>query len=130
MEQFKEAIFTRRLNVFNETFAGLGSRKKYATIWHEATAGRNDEDIASTYYSFIKANRDAETITIWADNCTAQNRNWTLYTIVVKVLASMGSNDINIWSKVDSKSLPVWGLEPRPVSTHTVLSFSWTDNTP
>ena len=78
MEQFKEAIFTRRLNVFNETFAGLGSRKRYATIWHEATAGRNDEDIASTYYSFIKAKIDAETITIWADKCSAQNKNWTL----------------------------------------------------
>ena len=50
--------------------------------------------------------------------------------IVVEVLASMGSNDINIWSKVDSKSLPVWGLEPRPVTTRSVLSFPWTDNTP
>ena len=50
--------------------------------------------------------------------------------IVVEVLASMGSNDINIWSKVDSKSLPVWGLEPRPVTTRSVLSLPWTDNTP
>ena len=88
MEQFKETIFTRNLNVFNETFAGLGSRKKYATIWHEATAGRNDEDIASSYYSFIKANRDAETITIWADNCTAQNKNWTLYTMLTFLVNS------------------------------------------
>ena len=88
MEQFKDAIFTRRLCVFNETFAGLGARKNFATIWHEAIAGRQDEDIASAYYVFLNAHRDAEVITIWADNCTAQNKNWTLYTMLIYLVNS------------------------------------------
>ena len=69
MEQFKEAIFTRRLTVFNETFAGLGKRPNFAAIWLEAIAGRQGEDLASAYYAFLtcNANRDADSITIWAD---------------------------------------------------------------
>ena len=76
------------LTVINKTLAGLGSRKNYATIWHKARAGRNDKDIVSTYNSFVKANRDAETITIRTDNCTAQNKNWTLYTIFTYLVNS------------------------------------------
>ena len=46
MEQFRTAIFTRRLSVFNETFAEVGKGKRnHAVVWHEATSGRRDEDI-------------------------------------------------------------------------------------
>ena len=33
----KSAIFTRRIILFNETFAPLGHGKPYGYIWHEAT---------------------------------------------------------------------------------------------
>ena len=104
MNQFKEAIFTRRLTVFNETFAGLGSRKNFATIWHEAISGRNDEDIASSYYTFLTANcRDAERVTIWADNCTAQNKNWTIFTMLAYLVNS---------NKIAAKSITINYFEP------------------
>ena len=78
MDQFKTSIFTRRLCLFNETFAEVGkdliygdvetkgkknpeSRKNKtktykqnnAIIWHEGSSRRKDEDIASAYHKFL-----------------------------------------------------------------------------
>ncbi|GFR94559.1 CAI-1 autoinducer sensor kinase/phosphatase CqsS [Elysia marginata] len=60
MEQFKTAVFTRRLTVFNETFAEVGKGKRnHAVVWHEATSGRRDEDIASAFYEYLLGARSS-----------------------------------------------------------------------
>lgn len=79
MEQFKEVLFTKRICVFNETFAPLGGSKQlpvYAAVWHEGIAGRKKEELISSYHSFLLHNRNATTVTIWTDNCTSQNKCW------------------------------------------------------
>lgn len=110
MDQFKANIFTPRLCIFNETFAEIGDKakekvdtqvdtnettktsrnpkrklKKFGdtvVVWHEAIAGRCDEDVASSFHNFFKQHRDAERLTIWLDNCAYQNKNWTLFTMI------------------------------------------------
>ncbi|CAG9814597.1 unnamed protein product [Phaedon cochleariae] len=76
-EMFKEIIFMPRLIAFNETFVPLETSKEipYAFIWHEATSGRSKDDIISTFYNFLVAVGDVERVTIWLDNCAAQNEN-------------------------------------------------------
>ena len=90
MDQFKVNIFTSRLVVFNETFSPVGSRKSKnkslkdkTFIWNESIAGRKDEDVTSTFQTFLKTQRDADHLTIWLDNCSSQNKNRTLYTMIV-----------------------------------------------
>ena len=69
MDQFETAIFTRRLCLFNETFAEIGADKKnIGVLWHEGCAGRKDEEIASAYYRFLTSCRDEKEKIIWADN--------------------------------------------------------------
>ena len=50
----KKVIFTKRIILFQETFAPLGGRKNktIGVTWHEGIAGRCDEDLArlSTLY--------------------------------------------------------------------------------
>lgn len=87
MDQFKSGIFTPRLVVFNETMSQLGKHgTDTAVIWHEAIADRKDEDIASAFYTWINTLRDVKTLTIWMDNCTGQNKNWTFYSILFSVV--------------------------------------------
>ena len=87
INMFKIVLFTRRLCLFNETFATVGpkrnDKKKVNTayLWHEGIAGRKDEDIASTFWKFINDNRDATSITFWLDNCAGQNKNWSIFTM-------------------------------------------------
>lgn len=50
LEQFKEVIFTKRVCVFNETFAPIGSHlifPVFAALWHEGIAGRKKEELIS-----------------------------------------------------------------------------------
>ena len=59
-------------------------------LLYSGIAGRNGEDVAST---FIQALRhpdiaEAEHVTIWADNCTAQNKNWVLSTAIANEMMS------------------------------------------
>ena len=71
------------------TFAPLGGRqgrKPYGLIWHEVISGRLDEDVTSTYVKFINVyKRDPTSLILWVDNCSAQNNNWTLFTVLCQL---------------------------------------------
>ena len=54
-----------------------------AFVWHEGIMGRKDEDIASTFWQFINEHRDSQSLTFWLDNCAGQNKNWTLFTVLL-----------------------------------------------
>nr|CAH7754007.1 unnamed protein product [Callosobruchus chinensis] len=80
-EMFKEVIFTPRVIAFNESFVPVGAYSKgfkpLAVIWHEGVRDRK-KDLISTFYAFLLNNRDTQSITMWLDNCAAQNKNWSL----------------------------------------------------
>ena len=78
----KMHFFTSRLVVFNETFASLSGGSDLVVLWHEAISGRNASDVASSYIKcIITCQKPA--VTFWADNCTAKNKNWMLFTALV-----------------------------------------------
>ena len=86
----KSCMFTKRIIAFNETFAALGAAGKNTTVvWHEAIAGRLAQDICSTYWNFfVEKQRDTEHIVLWADNCSAQNKNWQFFTFLASAVNS------------------------------------------
>lgn len=91
MEEFKICLFTPRIIVFNESFVPLGKKsdiKPIAALWHEGIAGRKKEEIISSFYTFFLLNRDARIITLWLDNCSAQNKNWCLLSFIVYIVNS------------------------------------------
>lgn len=94
LPHYKSCIFTSRLIVFNETFVPIGSSSLpvYAVIWHEATAGRSKEELASAYYSFFMRHKECPNLIIWLDNCSAQNKNWCLLTFLVLIVNSPDNN--------------------------------------
>jgi len=93
----KEHFFVSRLVVFNETFASLTSDKPdYVILWHEAVSGRLSGDVASAYVKCL-VNCGSNKVVFWADNCSAQNKNWTLFTaLTCCVNAEWGPSEICI----------------------------------
>ena len=82
----KEHVFVSRLVTFNETFATLNENKDSILIlWHEATAGRTAQDVAASYLRVIELSDD-RILVFWADNCGGQNKNWFLFTVLVKTV--------------------------------------------
>lgn len=100
MPAAKESYFTSRLVVFNETFAGLkrdSAIQNYCSMRHEAVAGRNRQNIVDSILRVIEQERDIKEFIFWADNCTAQNKNWILYTaFVIIVNENAGPDSITI----------------------------------
>lgn len=85
----KNSFFVSRLVVFNETFAPLHKATNLCVLWHEAMSGRNAKDVASAYLAVIqKASTEVEHFIFWVDNCSAQNKNWVLYTSFVTMVNS------------------------------------------
>ena len=85
---YKLSLFTKRVVTINQTFCpvkGSSDKDPVGILWHEGLMGRNDEDVASAYIKFMKVGdvRDYKEFVIWADNCTGQNKNWTLFTALV-----------------------------------------------
>ncbi|KAL3266636.1 hypothetical protein HHI36_010799 [Cryptolaemus montrouzieri] len=77
----KNSFFISRLICFNETFASLRNHgQNVCVLWHEAIMGRNSSDVVCAYYNFMKfLGENVKNIVLWADNCAAQNKNWTLF---------------------------------------------------
>jgi len=100
MPNIKSSYFLSRLVVFNETFATIkkGSTfNSYCVMWHEAHSGRKAECITDSIMTVIDKERDVLKFVLWADNCTAQNKNWTLFSaLVTAVNQSDGPNEIII----------------------------------
>lgn len=95
-EMFKEVIFTGRLIVFNESFVPVGKRRiarPLGVLWHEEVSGRKKEDIISAFYAFFLKNRDKESITIWLDNCSGQNKNWCLFSFFIYIV---NADEVNL----------------------------------
>lgn len=92
MDMFKEVIFCPRLIAFNESFVPIGDNnntvKPLAVVWHEAISGRKKEDIISTFYKYFLSNSKVKKFTMFLDNCSAQNKNWTLFGFLVHLINS------------------------------------------
>jgi hypothetical protein len=90
----KTAVFTQRIAAYNESFSPLGKssgRKSVAVIWHQGLMGRNDEDVASAFVRILSQPdmQELPELVLWLDNCSAQNKNWTLYTAMVGFLSQL-----------------------------------------
>ena len=73
--------------------------RPYAVTWHQGEGGRSAQEIASAYKFFIEYHRDVKNFVFWADNCSAQNKNWylfTLFTILVNSNITPYLNSITI----------------------------------
>ena len=91
MESFKSVVFTRRIIALNESFVPVGTKSSclpMAVLWHEGIAGRKKEDITSAFHSFFLHRRDQKLITLWLDNCSAQNKNWALFSFLIYIINS------------------------------------------
>jgi len=103
MPDLKTCIFTSRLVVFNETFAMMGSmlpgnsKVHYLAVWNESISGRNRSDIASAFHKIIKKERDRSHFVFWLDNCSSQNKNWLLYSMMLLLVNETdGPQDITL----------------------------------
>ncbi|KAL4702966.1 hypothetical protein ACJJTC_008744 [Scirpophaga incertulas] len=95
----KEFFFSRKLNLFNETFAGIGKGNKASTtmLWHEGESGRKAFDVATAYILFLKKYcRDYKTVILYADNCNAQNKNKILYSALLRLINDCSTDTLII----------------------------------
>lgn len=100
MENFKAAIFTKKVIAFNESFVPIGPKgciKPLAIIWHEGIQGRKQEDLTSCFRAFFLHFKDIKKITIWLDNyCSAQNKNWCFLTFLIQIINSQEIDALEI----------------------------------
>lgn len=113
LEGLKSVVFSSRLLAYNETFApvGLYARKlpTLACVWHEATSGRSANELISCFHRVLSHYSDMESVTIWLDNCSSQNKNWNLFLHLILLINS---------SKIQVKELILKFFE----SGHTFMS--------
>ena len=94
----KQHFFVSRLVTFNETFACINdpSEPDRVILWHEAISGRSAADVASAYLKCIELSA-SDNVTFWVDNCSGQNKNWTLYTAMCQcVNAAWGPQEVTL----------------------------------
>ncbi len=101
---YKLCMFTKRLVVINQTFAPINKeevhkKKALGVLWHEGVSGRKDEDVTSAFIKCMEhpTFRDYSNFVIWVDNCSGQNKNWTLYTSLIHIVNNEdGPNSVTL----------------------------------
>ncbi|KAJ8883977.1 hypothetical protein PR048_015833 [Dryococelus australis] len=95
MDTLKTVMFTQCIIAFNESFVPLDGTnndddngKSIAVIWHEAIAGRKQEDPISAFFTFFLKKRNKKKIVLWLYKCVAQNKNWTLLSFITYLVNS------------------------------------------
>ena len=86
----KENHTTPRLSVFNETFAYVGGatpdHKHITVLWHYGISSRRASDVTSAYWTFMESINRKGNLVLWLDNCSGQNKNWTLILHLCKAI--------------------------------------------
>jgi hypothetical protein len=87
--RIKEHFFVSRLTLFNETFTDLSGKQDISFLWHEGITGRTAAEVASTFYKAMMHCSSYSSFVFWLDNnCSAQNKNWTLFSLFANVVNS------------------------------------------
>ena len=108
MRGVKTCVFTNRLVAFHETFAPLGQQAEKKNPQQVRSLARASSGISAmdATSAFVKAVRDkaadAKDITIRCDNCSGQNKNWILFTSMVRLL---NDNSVPLLNSVTCKYL-------------------------
>ena len=66
----------------NETFASLREKdKNLCALWHEPITVITAKDVICSFLKVIKCSKNTPLMNCisWMDNCSAQNKNWTLF---------------------------------------------------
>ena len=84
LAEAKTAVITQMFAAYNKTFGELGSGASIGTLCHQGVMRRNDEDITRAFIRLLKVPEISKypPVVIWLDNCSGQNKNWTLYCAV------------------------------------------------
>ena len=81
---------------FNKLFFSVGTKhgKALGVLWHEGIAGRSAAEVAGTFINVVRSSRlrDYKHKTFWADNCSGQNKNWYLFSALIKEINILGGN--------------------------------------
>lgn len=91
MPAVKQALSTKRVSVFHETFATISQRrgsekKSISVIWHEGVALRKAVEVASAYVCGLQREWNVPHVVLWLDGSTAQYRNWCLVTTLITLV--------------------------------------------
>ena len=80
--RYKICSFYTKNNCFQLIPGPLQKGKATGFIWHQGIFGRNHEELSSVMFQVLRHyNKGLPHMVIWVDNCTGQNKNWTLYNI-------------------------------------------------
>ena len=81
--------------MFSGSFVPVGQKhgKGIGVLWHEGVAGRSAAEISSTFIDcYDRRGSGTSRVTLWADNCSGQNKNWWLFGALVKEVNKVGGD--------------------------------------
>ena len=102
---YKSGAFLTKMVCFNLTGCPVESLERrfpvICAMWNESVNGRWAGDVASAWVRILQEYRDHDSITIWADNCLGQNKNYYLF----KTLIQLVNSDEVLFKKITLKYL-------------------------
>ncbi|XP_046685006.1 uncharacterized protein LOC124370749 [Homalodisca vitripennis] len=94
-----QSFYLRKLWTLNYTIDDSSGKKTWCMIWNETTAGRGGSEMASCLFTWAneELNKSSiDTLTVWTDNCSGQNRNINMIFMYIWILKTLPNiNEIN-----------------------------------
>jgi hypothetical protein len=87
--EIKDSYFASRINTLNQTFCGIGQNSEsFCFISNDIEIEKNSREYINFHLMFLNTDscKKVKNVVIWCDNCTSQNRNWSLYANLVRII--------------------------------------------
>ena len=87
-KSFSSSVYyKRKLSVHNFTIYDVASKDGQCYLWHEGEGGLDSDEFATIVVDYLMSVPDStESVIIWSDGCTYQNRNSTLSSAILHTL--------------------------------------------
>ncbi len=90
-------FYSRQLAVYNLCFHIGDIGNAVMCMWHELTAGRGGNEIASCFLHVLKTRRTVKrNVQVWADNCSGQNKNRMMVFVMFYLVATEVYDEIEM----------------------------------
>jgi hypothetical protein len=97
-----ESYFSAKISAYNQTFCEIGENgKAFCFLLNDTQTDKKSREYTNIVLKFLKTDfcKTAQFVIFWSDNCYKENKNWLLFSNLIKIVNDSTVNQQKITFK-------------------------------
>jgi hypothetical protein len=97
-----DSYFSTKISANNQTFCEIGEfSKEFYFLLNDTQTGKTSREYMNIVLKFLKTDfcKTAQFVIFWSDNCYKENKNWLLFSNLIKIVNDSTVNEQKVTFK-------------------------------